>query len=163
MLAWTFLPDWQPLGFWLLIAAATNAARLGSWRGAATLAEPLLLILHVGYLWLVAGVTLLGLSLLTDAVPVAAAVHALTVGAMGTMILAVMTRATLGHTGRALHADAATITIYALVSAAATLRVLAVWATGTQAALLEVSGLAWVATFALFVAKYGPMLLAQRK
>jgi uncharacterized protein involved in response to NO len=163
MLAWTFLPDWQPLGFWLLTAAAMNAARLGRWRGAATLAEPLLLILHAGYLWLVAGVTLLGLSILTDAVPVAAAVHALTAGAMGTMILAVMTRATLGHTGRALQADAATIAIYALVSAAALLRVLAPWATDTQAVMLEASGVAWIAAFALFVTKYGPMLLAPRK
>jgi uncharacterized protein involved in response to NO len=129
----------------------------------ATLAEPLLLILHVGYLWLVAGVALLGLSLITDAVPAAAAVHALTAGAMGTMILSVMTRATLGHTGRALHADAATIAIYALVTVAAVLRVAAAWAIDAQAGLLEASGLTWVAAFALFAAKYGPMLLASRK
>ncbi len=163
MIAWTFLPDWQPVGGLLLVAAALNAARLGSWYGVATLPEPLLLILHVGYLWLVAGVTLLGLSLLTDAVPASAAVHALTAGTMGTMILAVMTRATLGHTGRALHADTTTITIYALVSAAAMLRVVAAWPIDVQADLLEVSGLAWVGAFALFAAQYGPMLLAARK
>ena len=90
-------------------AAARGGVEPGSgwqrWRGVATLEEPLLLILHVGYLWLVAGVALLGLSLVSDAVPTAAAVHALTAGAMGTMILAVMTRATLGHTGRVLRAD----------------------------------------------------------
>jgi uncharacterized protein involved in response to NO len=163
LIAWTFLPDWQPIGILLVIAGALHAARLGSWRGAATHAEPLLLILHVGYLWLVAGVTLLGFSLLTAAVPLAAAVHALTAGAMGTMILAVMTRTTLGHTGRTLHADAATATLYLLVSASAVLRIVAAWVLDAQADLLIVSGLAWVAAFALFVVLYGPMLLAPRR
>jgi uncharacterized protein involved in response to NO len=163
LIAWTFLPDWQPVGILLVIAAAVNAARLGCWRGAATLAEPLLLILHIGYLWLVVGTMLLGLSLLSDAIPLAAAVHALTAGTMGTMILAVMTRTTLGHTGRTLHADAATVTIYALVGASAVLRIGAAWATDTQADLLDVSGLAWIAAFALFIVQYGPMLLAPRR
>jgi uncharacterized protein involved in response to NO len=162
MIAWTFLPDWRPVGVLLLVAAVLHAARLGRWCGVATLPEPVLLILHVGYLWLVAGVTLLGLSLLTDAVPTAAAVHALTAGAMGTMILAVMTRATLGHTGHALHADAATIAFFVLVSASAVLRVAGAWPVDAQAALIEISGLAWIGAFALFLAKYGPMLLAPR-
>jgi uncharacterized protein involved in response to NO len=162
MIAWTFLPDWRPVGVLLLVAAVLHAARLGRWCGLATLPEPVLLILHVGYLWLVAGVTLLGLSLLTDAVPTAAAVHALTAGAMGTMILAVMTRATLGHTGHALHADAATIAFFVLVSASAALRIAGAWPVDAQAALIEISGLAWIGAFALFLAKYAPMLLAPR-
>jgi uncharacterized protein involved in response to NO len=162
MIAWTFLPDWKPVGVLLLVAAVLNAARLGLWRGVATLPEPLLLILHVGYLWLVVGVTLLGLSLFTDVVPSAAAVHALTAGAMGTMIIAVMTRATLGHTGRTLNADAATMAIFALVSAAAVLRIVGAWPVDAHASLIEVSGLAWIGAFALFLAKFGPMLLARR-
>jgi uncharacterized protein involved in response to NO len=163
MIAWTFLPDWRPVGVLLLAAAALNLARLARWRGLATLDEPLLLVLHVGYLWLVAGVALLGLSLLTDAVPYAAAVHALTAGTMGTMILAVMTRATLGHTGRVLRADVATLVIYALVSVAAVLRVVAAWVTEGQMDLLEVAAVAWIAAFGLFAAEYGPMLLAPRR
>jgi uncharacterized protein involved in response to NO len=127
------------------------------------LVAALLLILHLGYLWMVAGVTLLGLSLLSEGVPAAAAVHALTAGAMGTMILAVMTRATLGHTGRALHADAATVAIFALVTLSAMLRVASAWGLGAQFDLLEVSGLAWIGAFSLFVAQYGPMLLAPRR
>jgi uncharacterized protein involved in response to NO len=162
MIAWTFLPDLQQVGVLLLIAAVLHAARLGRWCGVATLPEPVLLILHVGYLWVVAGVMLLGLSLVTDAVPTAAAVHALTAGAMGTMILAVMTRATLGHTGRELHADAATIAIFVLVSAAGVLRIAGAWPVDAQAALIEVSGVAWIGAFALFLAKYAPMLLAPR-
>ena len=163
LIAWTFLPAWPPVGVLLLAAAALHAARLAGWRGEATLSEPILLILHVGYLWLVVGVALLGLSMVTDAVPAAAATHALTAGAMGTMILAVMTRATLGHTGRALHADATTMLLYALVTVAAMLRIVAAFAVDEQADLLEVSGLAWVGAFVLFVAQYGPMLLAPRR
>ncbi len=162
MILWAFLPDWPPVGVLLLIGAAVNLARLARWQGVATRAEPLLLILHVGYLWMIIGVALLGLSLLLDSVPFAAAVHALTAGAMGTMILAVMTRATLGHTGRALHADAATQFIYALVGAAALLRIAAAWAVEAQADLLEYSAIAWIAAFLLFVVHYGPMLLARR-
>jgi uncharacterized protein involved in response to NO len=163
MIGWAFLPDWPPMGIVLLAAAGLNAARLVRWRGVATLPEPMLLVLHVGLLWLVAGVALLGLSLLTNSVPPAAAVHALTAGAMGTMTLAVMTRAILGHTGRALHADAPTNTLFALVSTAAGLRIAAAWSIEAQADLIEFSGLAWIGAFALFLGKYGPMLVAPRR
>jgi uncharacterized protein involved in response to NO len=162
MIAWTFLTDWPPIGLLLLLAAALNLVRLARWRGIATLEEPLLSILHLGYLWLVAGVALLGVSLLIAAVPSAAAVHALTVGTMGTMSLAVMTRATLGHTGRVLRADKATLVIYALVSVSALVRMSAAWAADGQMDLYQVAALAWVGAFALFLAEYGPMLLAPR-
>ncbi|HME27433.1 MAG TPA: NnrS family protein [Acetobacteraceae bacterium] len=162
ILGWVFLPDWRSPGVLLLAAAALNLARLARWRGVATLEEPLLLILHVGYLWLVLGVALLGLSLISDAVPPAAAAHALTAGAMGTMSLAVMTRATLGHTGRVLRADKVTVLIYALASASAVLRIVAAWMIDGQMDLYEVAALAWVGAFTLFAAEYGPMLLAPR-
>ncbi len=163
MIAWTFLPAWHPVGALLLIAAALNMVRLARWRGIATLEEPLLLVLHVGSLWLVAGVALLGVSLLDDAVPLPAAVHALTAGTMGTMTLAVMTRATLGHTGRVLRADKVTMVIYVLASASALLRVAAAWVVDGQWQLYEIAALAWIGAFALFVAEYGPMLLAGRR
>ena len=89
-----------PVGFLLLAGAVFNLWRLLRWRGSATIAEPLLLILHIGYAWLVLGCALLGLSMLDADLPRSAAIHALTAGAIGTMILAVMTRATRGHTGR---------------------------------------------------------------
>jgi len=163
MIAWAFLPSWQPVGVLLLIAALLNLARLSRWRGYATFQEPLLVILHLGYLWLVVGVTLLGLSILSDQVPVAAAIHALTAGTIGTMTLAVMTRATLGHTGRVLHADTITDLIYGLVTGAAILRIASAWTMDVQMDLLEISGVAWVGAFALFVGEYGPMLLAPRR
>ena len=121
-----------------------------------------LLILHVGYAWLVLGAGLLGLSMLDTHLPQSAAIHALTAGATGTMILAVMTRATRGHTGRALSADRATSLIYLLVSLAAITRVVAACATAWMMPLLILSGGLWIAAFVGFVLRYGPMLLGSR-
>src|SRR5947208_6446007 len=81
LFGWAFAPDFPPLGLLLLVSAALNLWRLTRWRGAATAAEPLLLVLHVGYAWIVFGAALLGLSMLYADVPLTAAVHALTAGA----------------------------------------------------------------------------------
>ena len=104
-----------------------------------------------------------GFSKVTRSAETPLAVHALTAGAMGTMTLAVMTRATLGHTGHVLRADIATTVIYALVSVAALLRMVAAWVTQGQMDLLEVAVVAWVGAFGLFAAEYAPMLLAPRR
>lgn len=162
LVLWSFLPDAAWVGILLLIGAAANLVRLARWRGVATASEPLLLILHVGYLWLVLGVALLGASSLSDAVPVAAAIHALTAGAFGTMTLSVMTRATRGHTGRALHADGVTRAIYLLVIGAALLRMVAAWPWVVSPDALLLASACWIAAFALFAIGYGPMLLRQR-
>jgi uncharacterized protein involved in response to NO len=162
LLCWVLVTDSPLVGAALVAAGALHLWRLARWHGHATAREPLVLILHVGYLWLGAGTALLGLSTLSDDVPAAAGIHALTSGAFGTMILAVMTRATLGHTGRALHADGATIAVYVLVTLAALLRVVAAWAGMWTMTLLEAAAAAWVAAFALFVAHYGPMLMRPR-
>ena len=130
LILWAVLPDFRPAGVILVIGAALNAWRLARWAGGATVAEPLLLILHVGYGWMVAGTALLGLSILDTGVPVASAIHALTAGAIGTMILAVMPRVTLGHTGRDLTANRATVAIFVLINAAAVTRVAASWQHG---------------------------------
>jgi uncharacterized protein involved in response to NO len=94
-------------------------------------------------------------------VPQVAGVHALTAGAMGGMTLAVMTRATLGHTDRPLTADAWTAAIYLIVAAAAVLRVAAPFLSEGYLALLWTSGLAWSTAFGLFVVHYGRMLLSR--
>ncbi len=161
LLLWAALPTAAWVGAALLLGAATNLWRLLRWRGGATLAEPLLSVLHLGYLWLVAGVALLGLSMLCPAAPQAAALHALTAGAFGTMLLAVMTRATLGHTGRSLHADGVTVTIYVLVGLASILRIIAAWPSAATYDLLATAAACWIAAFGLFVAWYGPMLLTR--
>ena len=96
------------------------------------------------------------------AVPKSVALHALTAGAMSTMILAMMTRATLGHTGRPLTASRATAAIYLSVTFAAAARLASGLADDAGSLMLHASAAAWVAAFALFVLSYGPMLLRER-
>ena len=90
LLLWALLPETAAVGMLLLLAGLLNLWRLARWRGLDTMAEPMLLILHIAYLWVGIGALLLGASMLSAAVPLPAAVHALTAGAIGTMILAVM-------------------------------------------------------------------------
>lgn len=162
LLGWALFPTFRPIGVLLLLAAALNLLRLARWRGWACLPEPMLAILHLGYFWIALGAALLGASMLTDTVPIAAAIHAFTAGAIGTMILAVMTRVARGHTGRPLKADFQTTLIYALISAATLSRICAAFANAHMLLLLEISAGLWVASFVLFVGVYGPMLMKPR-
>ena len=159
---WAARPEFPAAGVILVIAAIINAWRLARWAGGATGAEPLLLILHVGYGWVVIGTALLGLSILDAGVPMASAIHALTAGAIGTMILAVMPRVTLGHTGRELTASRATVAIFVLINAAAITRVCASWQPDDMMILLALSAGCWIAAFGLFGIVYGPMLLTRQ-
>jgi uncharacterized protein involved in response to NO len=161
LLLWAAFPEHRVTGGLLITAALLNAVRLARWTGMATLAEPLLFILHVGYGWLVIGTALLGLSIFDAGVPVASAIHALTAGAIATMILGVMPRVTLGHTGRDLTADRATVAIFILVNLAALTRVCASWHPAFMTALLALAAACWIAAFALFEIVYGPMLLTR--
>jgi uncharacterized protein involved in response to NO len=96
------------------------------------------------------------------AVPRSAAIHALTAGAMTTMILAVMTRASLGHTARELKANAATVVLYLLVTAGALLRVSASLRLVDYDLGIEVAGLVWGAALVLFLIAYAPVLWRPR-
>ncbi|HYM30760.1 MAG TPA: NnrS family protein [Candidatus Cybelea sp.] len=159
LLGWAFFPMFRGIGALLLLAALLNLWRLLRWRGIATFAEPLVFILHVGYGWLVLGTALLGLATLEWGVPQSAAIHALTAGAIGTMILAVMTRASLGHAGRPLEATPLVVVVYCLVTAAAALRVAAPILVPAAIAYVELSGALWVAAMVLFVMVYAPILV----
>jgi uncharacterized protein involved in response to NO len=161
LVVWALSPDFRPAGVFLLLGAAANLWRLSRWRGLAASSEPLLFVLHLGYAWLVAGAALLGAAVLGIGPGADAAIHALTAGAVGTMTLAVMTRASLGHTGRDLSADRPTVAIYLLVTLAAVLRVAAAGG-GRAMPLLAAAAALWIAAFALFVIHYGPMLLRPR-
>ncbi|HEX5319029.1 MAG TPA: NnrS family protein [Stellaceae bacterium] len=163
LIGWAFLPAFRPAGVILLFGAMLNLWRLLRWRGVATTAEPLLLVLHVGYGWMVLGAALLGIAMLDSHLPQSGAIHALTAGAIGTMTLAVMTRATRGHTGRALSADRATSMIFLLVTLAATTRVAAAFAPEWSLPLLIAAAGCWIAAFGAFVLCYGPMLVLPRR
>ncbi len=141
----------------MLVAGAALGLRLARWRGFATLREPLVFVLHAGYAWLAAGLVLIGLQVQPQA-----ALHALTVGAIGTMTLAVMTRASLGHTGRALTADGATLAIYGLVTLAALLRVSGPFAGQHSVVVTSLAGVAWTAAFGTFAIHYGRFLVQAR-
>jgi uncharacterized protein involved in response to NO len=132
------------------------------WRGLKTWREPLLLILHVGYGWLALGLLLLGANGILAFLPATAALHALTVGAVGTMTLAVMTRASLGHTGRPLSAGPFTRAIYVLITVAAVLRILSPLAGERITLALWLTGAAWSGAFGLFALAYGRVLARPR-
>lgn len=159
---WTFAPDAKPVAVLLLFAGAANLIRWQRWKWHRTLTEPLLWSLHLGFLWLPLGLLLLGAGAFFAAVPAPAGLHALTAGAAGSMILAVMTRATLGHTGRELHADRVTTAIYLLVFVAAALRLAAAFMPVAYLTLLMISAGAWIAAFLLFAIRYGPMMFGAR-
>ena len=121
-------------------------------------------MLHLGYGWLALRPSAAGLDANCAAsLPPTAALHALTVGAIGTMTLAVMTRATLGHTGQALVAGPGTTAIYALITVAAVLRLCAPLA-GPEGYLpvLALAGAAWSGAFGLFAVLYWPLLARRR-
>jgi uncharacterized protein involved in response to NO len=162
LVVWVTWPDGPAAAPTALAAGIALAARLARWRGGPTWREPLVLVLHLGYGWLALGFILLGLSEFTAWLPPTAALHALTAGAIGTMTLAVMTRASLGHTGHALVAGRGTVAIYALVTIAALLRLLAPFGGSGYLVLLCLAGIAWAGAFGLFVALYGPALMRPR-
>jgi len=162
LLAWTAAPDWLPTGWMLAAAGCAQAARLSRWGGFRSARDPLVLILHVGYFWVPVGLVLLGASILETLIPRSAAIHALTAGAMATMILAVMTRAILGHTGRALIASPQTVCIYVLVTLGAVLRLATPLGILEHRIGMEVAAGAWAGAFLLFLAVYGPILFRPR-
>jgi len=145
------------------LACILNAARLALWCGHRTLKAPILWVLHLGYLWLVAGLGLKAAAALGGAVPETASLHALALGAAGTMIFAVMSRAALGHTGRALKAHPSITLSYLLVSLATGLRIAASFSADSFVLLLGLSGLAWIAAALLVLAVYAPILMLRAK
>lgn len=157
--AWVVAPEAVATGWAMVLAGAMQVVRVARWAGYRATADRLVLILHVAYAFVPFGFLLTGLSIVA-ALPVSAGIHAWGAGAVGLMTLAVMTRASLGHTGHALLAGPATQTIYGLVFAGAVLRIGAAL-TGNML-LLEVAGGLWLGGFLLFAAAYGPMLARQR-
>lgn len=162
LIAWITAPDSLPAGALLIAAGCAQVLRLSRWGGLRSARDPLVLILHIGYLWVPVGLLLLGASVVATSVPRSAAIHALTAGAMATMILAVMTRAILGHTGRELVASRATILIYVLVTFGSVLRVTASFGLLDYSIGMQVAAGAWAGAFALFLATYGPILFRPR-
>ena len=159
---WVARPLDRTTGGLLLACGFMHIVRLVRWTGYRAFADRLVLILHVAYAFVPAGFILSALSAL-DLIAASAGIHAWTGGAIGTMTLAVMSRATLGHTGRRLEASAATHLIYASVIVAALARVCAALEVDHTGALLSVAGIAWAAAFLGFAAAYSVAFWSPRR
>lgn len=160
---WIATPFSHVTGVALAVTALAQTARLARWTGWRTWGNPLVLVLHVAYGFIPLGFALSALAAFyPDVIGQSAGVHSWTAGAMGGMILAVMTRASLGHTGRALQANPATASIYVAVFISALVRVLAALAPVHATTLLYLSGFGWIVAFGGFVIAYGTMLMRPR-
>lgn len=162
LVCWIALPASVATAWLAAAAAVINAARLMRWQGWRTSAEPLVFILHIGFAFVPLGFALLSLAIVRpDVIVPTGALHAWTAGAIGVMTLAVMTRASLGHTGMPLSATRPIQAIYAAAIIAALARIVAAFGVA-RAGMLHVSALAWVLAFAGFVIVYWPLLTRPR-
>ena len=161
VLSWIVQPHSMATGWIFVAAGLANLGRLARWYGWATWREPLVLILHFGYGWFALSLLILGGSILGVGLPKEDAVHAFTSGAVGAMTLAVMTRASLGHTGRPRHAGPLTVLIYILVNLGAVLRVFGPMTDLPTNFVLGVAAVSWSGAYLLFAMFYGPFLLRQ--
>jgi uncharacterized protein involved in response to NO len=158
---WAALPDNIATGIALMVTAVLQAIRLARWAGDRTIADRLVLVLHVGYAFVPIGFALVGASIVYPAVvPGSVGIHAWAAGAIGLMTLAVMSRASLGHTGQPLSASAGTQAVYLLALLSALLRMIA--GLDGSMAVMEAAAAAWVAAFSGFLLLYGPLLVRQR-
>ena len=147
------------VGLAALACAVLHAVRVARWRGWRVTGEPLLGAMHLRFVWLVIAFALEALAALTGAVPAGAWLHAFTVGSLGLMMLGLMTRVVLRHTGRPVRAPRAMRLAYAVMCAAAALRVAASLA-GLGDAAIAIAALLWAAPFVVYLALYAAVLVA---
>ncbi len=163
LLLWVAWPFSWVTSMALLLAGIVHVIRLSRWCGMQTRKEPLVLILHVAYLFVPVGAVAEAVSGLWPSVMIAApAQHIWMAGAIGLMTLAVMTRATVGHTGQPLGANTATQALYLCLVAAVLLRFLVSFTPAWAGTLHLISGLCWIGSFAGVGVAYGPLLLCPK-
>jgi len=162
--AWVVAPEGAAGGLFALAAGAANLWRLSRWRGLAARRDALVLVLHAGFFFAALGFLAVGAHALWPAGwPYAVGVHVWAVGTIGVMTLAMMTRATLGHTGHALAASKGTVSAYVCVVIALAARVAMAFLPNFDLPLMWVAASAWALAFALFLLIYGPMLLRRAR
>ncbi|MCF3974662.1 NnrS family protein [Paracoccus salsus] len=160
LVLWVALPLAAMTGAALALSGGLHVLRLIRWAGHRTLAEPLVAVLHAGYAFVPMGAFALAAEILAPgSFGTAGAQHLWMAGAIGLMTLAVMTRATLGHTGQALTAGAGTVTIYAALILSVLARVAAGIRPEIAVSLHMLAGLGWITAFGGFVLVYGALLL----
>ena len=157
LVIWIAAPTGEFTALAMIVAGSLQLVRLARWAGYRTAPDRLVLILHVAYAFVPAGFLLSGLGALDVILP-SAGIHAWTGGAIGTMTIAVMSRASLGHTGRALAASLPTQFIYAAIVVAALARICAAILPDQMMTFLPIAGFAWVIAFAGFALVYAKAL-----
>tara|TARA_R110002072_G_scaffold49863_15_gene135021 strand:+ start:494 stop:1738 length:1245 start_codon:yes stop_codon:yes gene_type:complete len=167
LIGWVGWPQAMASAWLALFAGVMLLGRLARWRGVAVWRDVLLLVLHLSYGWLALAFLLLGLTLLGEngvlpiSLPHGAAIHAFTAGAFANMILAVMSRATLGHSGLALRADGIMVLSFAALFGSALLRLAAAWQ--PSALFFGLSAALWAAAFALFLLRFHRLLFLDNR
>lgn len=160
--SWIVVPEHLATALLSLVAGFLNTIRLGRWAGERTGREPLVLILHIAYGFIPLGFLLLALSIWRpDIVVPSGALHCWTAGAIALMTLAVMTRTSLGHTGRPLTATRPVQLIYVTAIVAAASRIIAAFGIARDP-MLHTSAAAWILAFIGFAIVYGPVLMKPR-
>lgn len=158
----SFMPQTAVAGVLCVVAGVVNLARLRGWRTSLTLHNPLLWSLHLAYVWIALGYMLLGATALGLPLTRTTALHLLTVGGISGMILSMMTRVSLGHTGRPLAVARPIAVAYLLLALAAVLRSFGPLLPGPYMAMIDSAALLWVIAFSLFVGVYAPILTRPR-
>ena len=145
-----------------LVAAVAHAVRLSLWQPWRTATTPMVWVLHAAYAWIVVYLVLRALATL-GLVAEPLALHALTMGAIGSMTIGMMTRTARGHTGRPLLADRYEVTCYVLVQSAALIRVFGgMIVPDAYLIMVSASGICWSLAFALYAIRYWPVLSRAR-
>lgn len=160
--AWTAAPEHSATAGLGLAAAALHCIRLHRWRGWTAAPEKLIAVLHVAYAFVPLGFVAIGISAL-GYLEERSVLHLLSVGAVAGMMLAVMTRASLGHTGHALTASRLTTTSYAALILCALVRPLGEIFPAVSPQIYAAAGLLWIAAFGLFCLEYAPILARKRR
>lgn len=154
-------PSWLQ-GTLALFAGISNGLRLVFWKGWLVVREPMLWILHLAYGWVVVSLLLRGATDLTGFFPQTLWQHTLGLGGIGTLILGVMTRVCVGHTGRPLKLLRFALLSYLLIIIATIVRILTAMGAVNFSAGIRVSGICWVLAFAVFLVLYAPVLTRPR-
>jgi len=154
------IPSFQLISIFYFIFAAVNLLRFSFWEFRKTLKVPILWIMHAGYFWITLGLAFKGLAIL-GVMPRSVATHALTAGALGLLILGMLTRVALGHTGRMVEANAWIHLSYYLMMGSAVVRVFCVWLWPAQTTLwLNLSGILWISVMTIYLLNYFKILIS---
>jgi len=162
LLAWIVAPEGLPTAVLLALAGGLQLARLARWQGQRTTTEPLLCVLHIAYGFLPLGaLTLAAEAAAPGLIGGPAALHLWMAGAIGLTTLAVMSRATLGHSNQPLHAGPGTVMLYGALVIAVLARLAAGAWPDAAMPLYQLAGASWIIAFAGFALGYGRLFLGQ--